>query len=194
MDALLDRIWEQIVVAVSLAKTSLDWVLAPLDALGPALSIAVIALASVALTKLLSSRFKTQRYYRLQAEFRRWYDLRQEALKGEDRETSKRLAKNIDQAQLNKAYYDFFFEGFLNNLATRYLPFLVVLAYVNEAYRPIQLVQRFGRDHIFRLGGHSTDGVAIGAVFWFVVLVVVISLLWSTLNKRWGKNRVWMAA
>ena len=40
-------------------------------------------------------------------------NLRQEAMACEDREKGKALARNIDQAQLNKAYYDYFFEGFV---------------------------------------------------------------------------------
>jgi len=85
---------------------------------------------------------------KLQKEFHHWYKMRQEALKCEDPAKAKLLAKNIDQAKLNKLYYDYFFEGLMNNLATLYLPIFILLAYVNEAYRSSNLSKLFGRDYI----------------------------------------------
>ena len=183
MEAFLDSLWLYIVVAVQYAKTALDLVFRPLNALGPALAVSTIALITVVITKFLSRRFKTRRYKRLKKEFEYWLGVRQEAQKCEDPDKAKLLTKNIDQAKLNKLYYDYFFEGFLNNLATLYLPIFTLLAYINETYRPTNLAKLFGRDHIFELGGSPEQTLSIGAVFWFVVSLLLIYLGWYVVEK-----------
>ena len=92
------------------------------------------------------------------------------------------MAKNIDRAKLNKAYYDYFFEGFMLSLATKFLPILVLLAYVNEAYQPANLLQRFGQDFIFRFGG-GEGATTVGAVFWYVTSLVLIYVCWAVAEK-----------
>ena len=101
----------------------------------------------------------------LQQDFKYGFNLGQNALNCEDPEEAKALAKNIDRAQLNKAYYDYFFEGFMLSLATKFLPILVLLAYVNEAYQPANLLQLFGQDYVFRFGGDSAGATPVGAAF-----------------------------
>ena len=183
MEAFLDIVWQNILVAVQYAKNFLDVVVSPLNALGPAFAISTIAFITVLITKLLSKFFKTKRYKKLQKEFHHWYKMRQEALKCEDPAKAKLLAKNIDQAKLNKLYYDYFFEGLMNNLATLYLPIFILLAYVNEAYQSSNLSKLFGRDYIFKFGGDPGQPMSIGAVFWFVLSLFLIYLGWYIVKK-----------
>ena len=107
---------------------------------------------------------------------------------------SKALAKNIDQAQLNKAYYDYFFEGFLKSIITSILPMLLVAAYVNIAYAPENLIQHFGRDYIFKFSRSDSDPLIISAFFWFVISLFLIHLLWFAagviIKKRIRKNTI----
>jgi hypothetical protein len=178
MDAFLDILWHHILVAVGYATSLLDLVFSPLNALGPAAAISTIALITVAITKFLSSKFQTRRYQKLKQQFTYWYKVRQEALKCEDPEKAKRLAKNIDEARLNKLYYDYFFEGLLNSLATKYLPIFIMLAYVNETYRPAALAKRFGREAVFTFGGANSTLPPVGAVFWFVLSLIFFYAIW----------------
>ena len=189
MEAFLDILWHHILVAVGYATSLLDLVFSPLNALGPAVAICVIALITVIITKFLSSKFKTRRYQRLQQQFTHWYKVRQEALKCEDPEKSKRLARNIDEARLNKLYYDYFFEGLLNSLATKYLPIFIMLAYVNETYRPANLAKRFGRKAVFTFGGANGTLPPVGAVFWFVLSLIFFYVAWHFAQIIYTRRR-----
>jgi hypothetical protein len=157
--------------------------------LGPAVIILVIVLLTVASTKFLSKIYKTKRYVKLRKEFQYWYNLRHEALTCKDPEKGKALAKNIDQAQLNKVYYDYFFEGLLNSIPTKCLPILIMLAYVNEAYKPDKLLENFGRDYIIRFADINGDIVKIGAVSWFVLSMLVVYLAWFVIGKLFEQIR-----
>jgi uncharacterized membrane protein (DUF106 family) len=188
MDQFLDILWVKIVVGVQFGKQILDVIFGPLNALGPAVAIAAIALITVVITKILSKMFKTKRYKTLRKQFEYWLGVRQEAQKCEDPEKAKLLAKNIDQAKLNKLYYDYFFEGLLNNLATKYLPALILLSYVNETYRSSNLSKLFGRDYIFKFGGAQGQPLLIGAVFWFVLSLLLIYLAWYIVKKVYTRQ------
>ena len=183
MEAFLDIVWHNIVVAVQYAKNFLDVVVSPLNTLGPAFAISTIALITVVITKILSKRFKTRRYKELRKQFEYWLGVRQEAQKCEDPDKAKLLAKNIDQAKLNKLYYDYFFEGLLNNLASIYLPIFILLAYINEAYRASNLSKLFGRAYIFKFGVDPGQPMSIGAVFWFVLSLFLFYLGWYIVKK-----------
>ncbi len=185
MNEAMDILWFKIVAGVQYLKEILDIMLGPLNYLGPAAAILIIAAATAVLTRFLSSRFKTRRYKTLKKEFQHWYNIRQEALKCEDSEEAQRLAKNVDQAKLNKVYYDYFFEGLLNNLATKYLPILVVLSYVNSAYRPENLLALFGRDYVFKIG--NGDPVLVGSVFWFIMSLLTVHLVWYLTKKLYHR-------
>lgn len=179
IDAYMDKAWEQIELAVHYLALVVDRLLLPLQPLGPIAIIALLALTAVLSTKFLERIFQTRRYRELKDEFQHWYDLRQQALTCDDPEKGKVLAKNIDQAQLNRVYYDYFFEGLLKSLATRFLPLLIVMAYVNNAFRPAHLLANFGRDHLFQWQLGVADPVKINAPFWFVTLIIGIYLLWA---------------
>ena len=70
-----------------------------MNAIHPALTIAVLAGVTVLLTSEFKKRFTTKRYQRLEEEFRSWYTVRQQALEcSDDPAKGKQMAKNIDQA------------------------------------------------------------------------------------------------
>jgi uncharacterized membrane protein (DUF106 family) len=189
MEEFLDALWLKILVFVDHIKTLFDFAFAPLNSLGPAIAIFTIALVTVIITKILTRIFVTKRYKTLKEDFEYWYKVRQEAMKGEEREKSKHLAKNIDQAKLNKAYYDYFFEGFLIRLMTRLLPIFTFLAYVNEAYKPGNLRALFGRDYVFKFSFFDGQEVVVGAVFWFVLSLAIIYLTWSITKRMCARHR-----
>jgi hypothetical protein len=183
MDDVFDIVWLKILVLVHAVVKGLDLLFSPLNILGPAAAIFVIVVLTVALSKFLSKVYKTKRYLKLQEEFQTLYNLRKEALTSEDPEKGKALAKNIDQARLNQVYYDYFFEGLLNSIPTKYLPILIMLAYVNETYKPKNLLENFGRDYILKFVNHNGNVVKIGAVFWFVLSMLMVYLAWFVIGK-----------
>jgi len=187
MEDFLDSLWLNILVLVHYIKTFLDLIFTPLNSLGPAFAIFIIAFITVIITKILTKAFITKRYKELKKNFEYWHNVRQEAMKCEDREKAKSLAKNIDQAELNKAYYDFFFEGFLIRLMTRLLPILSFFAYVNEAYKASNLLKLFGREYVFKFKSYNGEEVVIGAVFWFVISIFLVFLGWFIVRKIWSK-------
>ena len=183
MDDVFDILWLKILVLVHAAVKGLDFLFAPLNLLGPAAAISVMVVLTVASTKFLSKIYKTKRYLKLQEEFQDLYNLRNEALTCKDTEKGKALAKNIDQGRLNQVYYDYFFEGLLNSIPTKYLPILIMLAYVNETYKPKNLLANFGRDYILKFVNVNGHVVKIGAVFWFVLSMLVVYLAWFVIGK-----------
>ena len=183
MDDVFDILWLKILVLVHAAVKGLDFLFAPLNLLGPAAAISVMVVLTVASTKFLSKIYKTKRYLKLQEEFQDLYNLRNEALTCKDTEKGKALAKNIDQGRLNQVYYDYFFEGLLNSIPTKYLPILIMLAYVNETFKPKNLLEKFGRDYILKFVGSNGNVIKIGAVFWFVLSMLMIYLAWYAIGK-----------
>jgi uncharacterized membrane protein (DUF106 family) len=158
-------------------------VFAPLNAMGPAFTIFTIALLTVIITKFLTGTFKTKRYQELKKEFEHWFNIRQEALKCDDSEKAKLLAKNIDQAKLNQVYWDYFLEGFLISLVTRLLPIFSFFAYVNEAYKLENLTKLFGREYVFKFKGVNQELFLVGAGLWFVLSLLLIYLAWFIIKR-----------
>lgn len=189
MEDALDTVWFKIVAAVHYIRAFLDIIFAPLNSLGPTFAIFVIAFLTVLITKFLTKHFKTKRYKKLQKEFVYYYNLRQEALKCEDREKGKLLAKNIDQAELNKVYYNYFLEAFLNSLLTKYLPIFSFLAYVNESYSPKNLMKLFGREYVFKFSSFGGEEIYVGAAFWFIISILLVYLGWAMARKIFSKYR-----
>jgi hypothetical protein len=182
MDDVFDIAWLKILVLIHTIVKGLDFLFSPLNPLGPAAAISVIVVLTVASTKFLSRIYKTKRYLKLQEEFQNLYNLRNEALTCKDPEKGKALAKNIDQARLNQVYYDYFFEGLLISIPTKYLPILTMLAYVNETFKPKNLLENFGRDYILKFVNSNGNVVKIGAVFWFVLSMLMVYLVWFVIG------------
>jgi len=189
MEDVLDIVWLKILLLIHAFVKGLDFIFTLLNPLGPAVIVLVIVLLTVASTKFLSRIYKTKRYLKLQKEFQYWHNLRNEALTCKDPEKGKALAKNIDQARLNKVYYDFFFEGLLNSVPTKYLPILIMLAYVNEAFKPDKLLKNFGREYIFKFVNFDGNVIKIGAVFWFVLSMLLVFLAWFVFEKLYFKYK-----
>jgi uncharacterized membrane protein YhdT len=185
----MDRLWFRIMDGVAWIMGVLDALLAPLNAVHPALGVTACAVAVFLLAKLLS-RFKTPRYKRLKAEFEHWFEVRQQALTAGDPEKARQLAKNIDDAGLNRIYYDFFLEGFLLNVFAVYLPVLCMAGYVNEAYRPARLREMAGADALFRVGG-----VAVTPLLWYVAALLLLWLATKAVRiARRGRGAASLAA
>lgn len=184
---LLDTIWEKISAATIAVADGFDALLAMFDFLGPAMLIFLLGVLTVFVTNCLSRIIITQRYIRLEKNFKHWYHLRQTALTCEDREKGKALAKNIDQAELNRAYYDYFFEGLLLGLARKIIPIFLVFAYINEYFQPKRLVERFGQSYIFKFGSAGDEPVLINAIFWYASSLLIVYLVWFLIKKSHGR-------
>ena len=183
MEDVFDIAWLKILVLIHALVKGLDFLFAPLNPLGPAVAISVIVVLTVASTKFLGRIYKTKRYLELQEEFQYLYNLRNEALACKDPEKGKALAKNIDQARLNQVYYDYFFEGLLNSIPTKYLPILIMLAYVNETFKSKNLLENFGRDYILKFVNFNGNVVKIGSVLWFVLSMLMVYLAWFVIGR-----------
>ena len=184
---LLDTIWQKISTATIAVADGFDALLATFHFLGPAMLIFLLAVLTVFVTNCLKRIIITQRYIRLEKKFKHWYNLRQTALTCEDREKGKALAKNIDQAELNRAYYDYFFEGLLLGLARKIIPIFLVFAYINEYFQPKRLVERFGQSYIFKFGSAGEEPVVISAIFWYASSLLIVYLVWFFIKKSHGR-------
>jgi hypothetical protein len=187
MDELLDIIWFKIIDLFHYLTGLLNIILAPLNLLGPLPAIWVLALITVCFTKFFSRVYNTRRHCELKKELKYWFNIRQEALNCEDSEKGKALAKNIDQAKLNRVYYDYFFEGLLKSILTTYLPVLLMAAYVNEAFKPTRLITGFGRPYLLQFVQSNGEMITIGAVFWFVLSLIFTYIFWLILQKTHGR-------
>lgn len=188
MDEFLDTLWFTILAGINAVVDLVNGILAPLNFLGPAVTIFLIVLVLVTFTKTVARAYTTKRYRKLEANYKHWFDLRREAMAGEDREKGKALAKNIDQAELNKAYYDYFFEGFLKSMLTTILPLLLTAAYVVKAYKPENLMKTFGQPYIFRLADTGGKPVVVSAFFWFVISLLLVHVLWFFTGRIYKKS------
>jgi hypothetical protein len=188
MEEFLDIVWLKILILVQYFARALDFIFAPLNPFGPAVKILFVVFITVAVTKFLSKIYKTKRYIELQKEFQHWYNLRKEALTCKDSDQGKALAKNIDQAKLNRVYYDYFFEGLLSSMLTKYLPILMMAAYVNEAFKPDNLLKDFGKAYIFKFINYDGKVIHVGAVFWFVLSLLIVYLVWFIIEKLYRNH------
>ncbi|MGM0645338.1 MAG: hypothetical protein ACQESV_02905 [Thermodesulfobacteriota bacterium] len=185
---MLDAVWLKIVAVLKMVQSALDWVLAPVDTwAGPAFSILLLATAIVVLTSWLG-RYKTRRYRELEQEFWHWFHVREAALEADDgqQDNRKALAVTIDKAKLNEVYYNYFFEGLLNNLLTRYIPIMFTAGYINSAYRPEALLSKTGQEALFVLP-FGSDPVAVGGVFWYVCCLALVAL--TRLGIKYVRHR-----
>ncbi len=184
MEAWLDKLWMQIVDIIHVLKVMADYCLATLIPMGPVFIILLLAFLTVALTKFLSARIKTKRFRETKKKYQYWFNLRQEAVQCDDPEKGKLLAKNIDQSELNKAYYDFFFESFMLSIGTCYIPIFIIAGYINEAFRTEELLKLFGRGYLLRFGTPDNDPILIGALFGYIIAIILIYCGWAVIKKR----------
>lgn len=177
MEDFLDVVWEYIAAFFVYVGDGGYALLDYFHFLGPAIVISCLALLTVLVTRILSRFITTRRYMELEKEYLHWYQLRQEAMKCEDGDKGRRMARNIDKAELNRAYYDYFFEGLLLGIIRRILPIFLMFAFVNEYYKPTMLLETFGRDYVMRLVASDASVTLVGAPFWFFCSLLVGYLL-----------------
>ena len=190
MEYVLDTIWENLYAAILFLSGSIDGLLSPVHTVtGPASVIVSLALITVFTTKFLGKKLRTKRHIKLEKEFHHWLTVREEAMAIKDGDKGARMARNIDQAKLNRCYYDYFLEGFLLNMATMYLPILLVLSHVNHFYRPERLIELSGKDHIIQLGANGGEPLLIGSIFLYFVSLITFYLTWSFLKKGVSRYR-----
>lgn len=188
MDQLLDTLWNHIVTLFTVLGGAVFSVTEKLHFLGPAVLIALFAVLTVCLTKLLNRVIITKRYRALEKNFQHWLELRNQATQCEDREKGNRMARNIDQAELNKAYYDYFFEGLLLGIARKVIPIFFIFGFINEYYQQKNLLSYFGRDYVLKFTGSSGEPTLVGAAFWYFIALLSCYILWSL--GKWGYNKL----
>ncbi|MCG8568348.1 MAG: hypothetical protein MI747_25035 [Desulfobacterales bacterium] len=181
MNDFLDNLWESIEAGLNMAAQAVDGFLSPLEVMGPALLIFLLALGVVLFTRLANRLFNTRRLQHLKDEFDHWHKVRQEAAQYKDKEKGKAMAKNIDQAKLNQVYYDYFFEGLMKSLVTNVLPILVVVAYLSKIYTPANLELRFGSPWIFVLT-FGEKVVNVGTLFWYIISLLTCFILYGIVS------------
>jgi uncharacterized membrane protein (DUF106 family) len=189
MNDLMDRVWESFEVLLMAMVTLIDRVVSPLEFLGPAWVIFFLTLAVVGFTRLVARLYSTKRYLALEKEFKHWHGVREKAAQYHDREKGKAMAKNIDQAKLNKVYYDYFFEGLLKNLITNVLPILLMVAYLSIIYNQENLMTRFGEKWIFTIAPESASPVYVGSLFWYIICLAICFSLWGAARFLYKKGK-----
>ena len=190
MDAVLDTLWEYLAAGFQFLGESLFSVLQHLHFLGPFALIVFLALCTVGITKILNKVIVTKRYIQLEKTFNYWVQIRDEASKCEDREKGKRMARNIDQAELNRAYYDYFFEGLLLGLARRIIPIFFMFAFINEFYRPESMLEIFGKQYVLQIPSSSGDPILVGTIFFYFFSLLTGYLLWYVVGKLFRSFRM----
>ena len=181
MDDMLDNVWFKIEAAIQNIAGFIDALLLPLQFLGPEIIIFFLVLVCITLSRFFKKHFNTRRYVRLKENFDHWFALRQEAMNHAESKKGRAVAKNIDQAELNRAYYDLFFEGLLKSLITTWLPLLCTLAYVNRTFTPEGLMQWFGRPGLFMINGHPIFPWDIPSIFWFFISLLLVYALFPAM-------------
>ncbi len=188
MNDFLDNLWESIEAGLNQAAAAIDGFISPLEVMGPALVILVLALLVVGFTRLANRLYQTKRLTRLKKEFDHWHQVRQEAAQYKDREKGKAMAKNIDQGKLNQVYYDYFFEGLMKSLITNILPILLMLAYLAKIYTPATLTRRFGNPWIF-VFDLGDKVINVGTLFWYIICLLTGFILHGMVTYFLNKGR-----
>lgn len=191
MENFLNIVWENLYATFLFLTSQLDILLTPIhNAFGPGSVIILLAIVTVCITKFMSQKFRTKRHVKLEEDFHYWLSVREEAMQCEDREKGKRMARNIDQAKLNRSYYDYFFEGLLLSLANTYVPVLMVLSYVNRYYRPERLIELTGKDYVMQFGNSNGEPVLIGSIFFYLCALLSTYLVWVLVKKIMERNKM----
>ena len=189
MDDFLDRVWESIEAFLNGAVVFIDALFSPLEVFGPEVVIFILSFLVVIITRTIAKFYVTKRYIHLEKQYKYWQGVREEAMKHPDREKGKALAKNVDQAELNKAYYDYFFEGLLKHFIVNVFPILLMVSYITKVYTPQNLLKRFGEEYIFSFSFGSSSPINVSSLLWFVVCLILSYILFAALKKIFFKNR-----
>ncbi|MEA3547001.1 MAG: hypothetical protein U9R66_04995 [Thermodesulfobacteriota bacterium] len=188
MDEFMDALWGNILIMAQYGASLLDRLLTPFHVFGPLVVMTLLALVTVVVTKLLNRVIVTKRYTRLEKDFQHWFKIRQEAMKCEDYEKAKRLARNIDQAKLNRVYYDYFLEGFLLGLMRNVLPIFLMCTYINVYYRAEELSRLFGKAYMLSIPSTGGEPILVGAIFYYIMTLLLSYLAWFIVTKIAAKK------
>jgi hypothetical protein len=183
METFLDNLWIAIVTGFAILGDLAFSVSSRFHFLGPVVLIAGLAALTVLLTKTLNRIIITRRFVALEKKYLHWMEVRNQAMLLEDREKGGRLARNIDQAELNQAYYDYFFEGLLLGMARKVIPIFFIFGFINEYYQQQHLVEYFGRDHVLTLINTAGQPLPVGAGFWYIFSLLCCYLMWSITGR-----------
>jgi len=193
MDDFLDRVWEPIEAFLNYSVVFIDTLFSPLEIFGPAVVIFFLAFLVVIITRTIARFYVTQRYIRLEKEYQHWQGIREEAMKHPDGTKGKRLARNVDKAELNKAYYDYFFEGLLKHFIVNVLPILLMVSYITKVYTPQTMLKRFGEKWVFSFSFGSSSPINVSSLLWFVICLILSYILFAVLKmvfkKRYAKKK-----
>jgi hypothetical protein len=63
-----------------------------------------------------------------------------------------------------------------------------MLAYVNEGYKPDNLLKKFGREYIFKFVDYDGEAILVGAIFWFVLSMLFVYITWFIAEKLYSKH------
>ncbi len=187
MDNFLDSIWGTMETGLATLAMAMDRFISPLEPLGPAWVVFILAMGVVGLTRILVLVYRTRRHQELKQDFLHWHEVREAAVGNQDREKGKAMAKNIDQAKLNRAYYDYFFEGMMKHMVTTVLPILLMLAYLSRTYTAENLLSRFGGKWIFVLGNDSP--IYVGTLFWYIICLFAGFILFGLAAHFFKKGK-----
>lgn len=188
MEHYLDVCWEKMYLAIISLAEMMNSFMSLFNFLGPIVQIFILATCTVVVTGFLKKRVKTKRLTELEKDFNHWLSVREEAVRHSDVEKGRVLAKNIDQAKLNRAYYDFFLENLLLSFVTFILPVFLMVTYINEYYRSECLIETFGQSYLFQLGATIEIGAVFGFILFFTVTKITLFVV-SYLKKRRARNR-----
>ncbi len=188
MEDLLDALWDKIAVFFQLVADGLFTILSPLHIFGPIFVITLIGIVTVLFTKLMNRLIITKRYIELENNFQYWLNIREEAMKCKDHDKAKRLARNIDQSLLNRAYYDYFFEGLMLGLVRKVIPIFFMFAFINEFYRTEELTRLFNKGYLFTIPTTSGEPLLVGAVFYYFMVLLSCYICWA-IGKRLIKKQ-----
>lgn len=188
MNEILDQTWAYVEFFLNQTVQILEKAIFPLEVFGPGSVIFLAALAVMLFTRFASRVYVTKRYLMLKKQFQHWQNVREQALTHPDPHKAKALARNIDQAELNRAYYDYFFEGMLKNLVTTILPILLTAAFISKIYTPTGLMQKFGDKWVFSLSMGKTM-INASSLFWFVISLMICFALYATIKGIMIKKR-----
>ncbi|PHR25178.1 MAG: hypothetical protein COA36_14325 [Desulfotalea sp.] len=188
MDAVLDTMWEYLAAGFIFLANLFYSFLQNFHFLGPVVLIFLLALGTIGLIKALTRIITTKRYTELEETFNYWKDLRDEAMRSDDHEKGKRMARNIDKAELNKAYYDYFFEGFMLGIARKIIPIFFMFAFINEYYRTENLTALFGQPFVMMVPSNG-EPILIGAVFWYIISLFLGFVAWFAVEKIVARQR-----
>ncbi|MBW1666569.1 MAG: hypothetical protein JRI79_08670 [Deltaproteobacteria bacterium] len=168
---LTDRLWLRIAPLFSTASSLLGAAFSPFMLLGPELGIASIAALTYIVTRILSRLYSPRAIEKLQEEFNKLKEMREEAAS----HGAKEVCKGLDD-EMDKIYFEQMRVSIVRGSAVHSIPMLAMLCWVWSYFSPETLQRMYGKPYVVKLP--FTIGIYdhIGAGFWFVIC---LGLVWA---------------